>query len=287
MNIRHFHSLAALIVLVCIVCEGAAQNVPSKAAETPYAVNCERPADHDAADLCEQRRQAQAAEDAVFWARVGFFAVAVSLAFTGWAAVAAGRAAVAAESSVKISSQNAQTELRAYVFVKRIVCEAVRQNRWTNSSGAVVEGPIVAYNVFAELENSGATPTRHLVLGLGGRMFNEVMPSDWNYPDVHTESAIMGPHTTFNSARVSVSAAEMKRLSEKGGHEYIWGWVDYNDVFEGTPRHRTEFCFEITADPHPSGGDITLQFPAHGPFNAAEEDCVRTPQPYRKRSSPS
>ena len=27
---------------------------------------------------------------------------------------------------------------------------------------------------------------------------------------------------------------------------YVWGWVTYNDVFKGTPKHLSEFCDEMT-----------------------------------------
>src|SRR5262245_44613735 len=88
----------------------------------PYEVNCSRPHDHEAADLCEQRRMAKAAEDAVWWARFqtilgtfGFVAVLVSLFFTGWAAIAASRAARSARDAVHTATTTAERELRAYV----------------------------------------------------------------------------------------------------------------------------------------------------------------------------
>ena len=72
-----------------------------------YTADCQRPKDHEEADLCEQRRQAQAAEDSVWWAKaqtfLGVFGAALvilSLFFTGWAAIAASRAAKAAEAAV-------------------------------------------------------------------------------------------------------------------------------------------------------------------------------------------
>lgn len=65
-----------------------------------YAPRCDRPKDHEEADLCEQRRMAKAAEDAVWWSAfqtklgiAGFVAVILSLAFAGWAAMAAAIAA--------------------------------------------------------------------------------------------------------------------------------------------------------------------------------------------------
>lgn len=74
-----------------------------------YKANCEKPKDHDAADLCEQRRMAKAAEDAVWWARfqtwlggIGFIAILGTLIFTGIAAFAASRSARIAEQALSV-----------------------------------------------------------------------------------------------------------------------------------------------------------------------------------------
>jgi hypothetical protein len=75
-----------------------------------YEASCRRPKTREDAELCEQRRSAQAAEDAVWWAAfqtklgvAGFITVLLSLIFTGWAAIAASRAARAAADSVKVA----------------------------------------------------------------------------------------------------------------------------------------------------------------------------------------
>ena len=80
--------------------------------ELDYRISCVRPEDHDAADLCEQRRMAQAAEEAVFWARwqtlisvLGFSAVFVSLILSAVATRAASRAAKAAENAIVVENR--------------------------------------------------------------------------------------------------------------------------------------------------------------------------------------
>lgn len=69
-----------------------------------YKIACEAPKDHDAADLCEQRRMAKAAEESVWWARLqtwlggfGLIGVVITLAFTAVATKAASRSARTAE----------------------------------------------------------------------------------------------------------------------------------------------------------------------------------------------
>lgn len=82
-------------------------------------IDCGAPENYEQADLCEQRRMAKSAEDAVWWSRFqswlgvfGFFAVVFSLVFTGWAALAAAEAAAAA----KLSAEAMHRIERAYLF---------------------------------------------------------------------------------------------------------------------------------------------------------------------------
>ena len=58
--------------------------------------------------------------------------------------------------------------------------------------------------------------------------------------------------------------------------------MDYNDVFDDTPRHRTEFCFDVTADDVEDRGQTYMRFPAHGRYNGADDDYVRRPRPYEE-----
>jgi hypothetical protein len=83
-----------------------------------YKIWCERPKDHDAANLCEQRRMAKAAEDGVWWARtqtwlggLGLVGVICTLSFTGISAKAAVRSANTAEDAFRRLE-------RPYLFVR-------------------------------------------------------------------------------------------------------------------------------------------------------------------------
>jgi hypothetical protein len=115
-----------------------------------YEVNCERPKDHDAADLCEQRRMANAAEETVWWSRlqtwlggVGFVAVIGSLIFTALAAFAATRQAKIAE----VAFTNLE---RPYVFVF-----GVHKFSTIDPKGAIsAHAPTILYSV----ANYGKTP---------------------------------------------------------------------------------------------------------------------------------
>ena len=82
------------------------------------------------ADLCEQRRMAEAAVRQVDWVKRQFWATVVEIVLligvigvSGWAAWEAGGSAKAAEASVKIASDTANRQLRAYVTLAGVTME--------------------------------------------------------------------------------------------------------------------------------------------------------------------
>jgi hypothetical protein len=272
--------LLVAVLIVVLSCAGLAFDASAQKQQTPsdpgyYTVNCDRPKDHEAADLCEQRRQAQAAEDSVWWTRVGFFAVVASLFFTGWAAFAAMRAAKAADKSVNITSQTSQTELRAYLFVKNLVASFER----LPPNALHPLGHIHKISVWAEIENSGSTPARNLVVCLNSGFFDNAIPPGFDYSDTNEpRKMVVGPRAVVNSEPITLHVVDMDRVTSGKQRCFCWGWIDYNDVFHGSPRHRTEFCFEVVAN-QGAPGELRLAFPTYGPFNGADSDCLRQPQP--------
>lgn len=79
-----------------------------------YKFDCSNPKNVGEADLCEQRRMANAAENTLFWIRwqtwVGFLGIAglvTSILYTRKAAVGAIKAAKAAEDTVRVARDHA------------------------------------------------------------------------------------------------------------------------------------------------------------------------------------
>lgn len=100
-----------------------------------YRGICQNPENNTQADLCQQWRTAEAANEQAEYARwqlyaslAGVAGLIVSLFFTGWAARAASRAAVAAEKAVKVTSETAQRELRAFIHHDGYIAETVTVN---------------------------------------------------------------------------------------------------------------------------------------------------------------
>ena len=136
---------------------------------------------------------------------------------------------------------------------------------------------------FAVWRNSGKTPTKHGVsvinkwhsVNVGG------LPSNFDFPDYRRpERMIVGPNATMHSSPFEFTIEELNQIREGLARCYIWGWIDYNDVFVGTDRHRSEFCFELKVIGNPIYTAGGFGYPRHGPFNGFDAECMRSPKPY-------
>ncbi len=232
-----------------------------------YVANCERPIDHNAAELCEQRRMAKAAEDTVWWARLqtliglfGAIGLTLTLFFSGIATRAASK-------QVRLSRQALVETDRAFVFVSEGLI-----NPAINSKTDKVE----QWNTGVRWKNSGTTPTKNLRLHITLAVFDNPMPEDFAFPtgpvpDVHV---LIAPGGTIDSAVLSIDLEQMEGVHEGTKHLYVWGWAEYDDVFDGTPRHRTEFCYKWHV-----GGNIrskdkyATRYNLHLRHNGADEEC--------------
>lgn len=110
-------------------------------------VDCLTPADHDQADLCEQRRQAQAAEDAVWWSRVQAIVATLGSIFLVWNLVYMRRSAEIGARANELNKQAFVTNQRAW-----LTTELTAQDdflwRPSNLGGTVV----------VKISNIGKTP---------------------------------------------------------------------------------------------------------------------------------
>lgn len=243
-----------------------------------YKINCERPDGHDAADLCEQRRMAQAAEDSVYWARVqaligfvGFVGVLVTLIFTGLGTRAASQ-------QVRLSRHALISTDRAFCFPKDTI--------WRHVDDA--EGRIQQWRVAVRWENSGKTPPRYVRIQTVAMVGINEIPNDFDFssiPITVNTQLLIPPNNTIESDELPVTLEQTEDIIAGRQHLYIWGWIEYDDVFERTPRHRTEFCHKwfLGGDPRSAEPDrFPKRYAVHERHNAADDECeypLRTASP--------
>jgi hypothetical protein len=187
------------------------------------------------------------------------------------------QAADASTASNEIAVTNAQAQLRAYVFVESF---NVTEHRGAGVGGQ--PGPVNIWSVAAVLRNGGSTPTRNCVLSVNGRRFDGDIPANFSFPDSGTEDIfVMGPNGEASTRKIHIPTRDLANPASNF-HWYIWGWVEYDDVFDGSRRHRTEFCTRVDLERVPNGG-IILGFRSHSCFNGTDGECVRRFNPHDNR----
>jgi hypothetical protein len=116
------------------------------------------------------------------------------------------------------------------------------------------------FGISIQFDNSGYTPTRDMTMHVSDRVMNDI-PKGFNFPDlwnagephVNTPSYIApkGRVAIFLPIFVPLDAAKASIANRNLPTLYMWGWVKYRDVFNGTKRHQTLFCYKFLAIPNP------------------------------------
>jgi hypothetical protein len=201
------------------------------------------------------------------------------------------RAAQSSAEAAKINAENskkavetmqsvANTQLRAFVFPVNIF------SLWEQ----IPETNLYGWRFRPRWENSGATPTKNLIVHAWGELRETALPADFNfnYSTNDTGTGLIPPRLTLQGGIVPQSPhhpiSPQDILDMQAGKKmfYMWGWARYNDVFPGTPQHITRFCWSVT----PTGNPMTfkpgstnpeeqINFPYiyHSSGNCADEEC--------------
>lgn len=222
---------------------------------------------------------------ALFFATIGLFTATGVLGYFAFRQMrdmkesigVADRAAKAAEAQ----GHHITASERAFVFCARI------ESIWT-AQKAAKEGEtdkIAKWSFIPIWQNSGKTPpkrARNCInhwLGINGGP----LPVDFDYPDYGTAASTMiGPNAHMHGKRLDIPVETLQQMRAGNAHAYIWGWIDYDDIFANTERHRAEFCFEIEVTGNPIYKEGGFAYRMRGLFNGFDGDCYRRPAPYRE-----
>ncbi len=199
-----------------------------------------------------------------------------SIAIAREAADAAKKSANTAESAL-ISTQ------RALVFPSKIHAMAGISQK---AGGAVVD-----WTFFIVWENAGSTPTRHMYMHTNWSSFNNELGEDFDFPDLSTapirrRPIVLGPKATTFSGESVIPIDVLIGAADKRNHVYLWGWVEYNDIFDKTARHRSEYSVEIIVPgdpkvPHfpgdPSSPNIPFFYRGGFKYSGMDDECFRKP----------
>jgi hypothetical protein len=92
-------------------------------------------------------------------------------------------------------------------------------------------------------------------------------------------TSTIGPSITITGQTIDIPISLYDKLKAEGRGVYIWGWMEYDDVYApSTPRRRTEFCVYLGWEGNPKvrgAGEPKAYF--YRSFNGSDSDCYRQP----------
>lgn len=178
------------------------------------------------------------------------------------------RTTAAANASLEHAKAASYAELRAYVFLSGSTI-----NRFMRS-----EREVAGYDLAFDFQNTGQTPAYRVTGYLNHAFFPGPPPKDFDYPDSNTGDVSLSTLGPGQKSQLSRQIAVEEFGDLKRPRLFVWGWMEYDDAFPDTPRHRSEICFEIEILGDPRNPDAPVKG-FHGvAFNGADDDCLRQPQ---------
>ena len=90
----------------------------------------------------------------------------------------------------------------------------------------------------------------------------------YNYDNLASMKMFVGPGATEWSAPVAIPPEDSVQIAEGILTLYIWGRVDYEDVFDETRPHFTEWCYKFNIIQ--GTRENSEQFVAYGDHNRSD-----------------
>jgi len=129
----------------------------------------------------------------------------------------------------------------------------------------------VGLRVWVIWKNSGSTPASPMQGIFGATWVPPEGKFQFGQPSegVLRQPFVLGPLAEIGSAPIDIAAAHATATLNRQGRQFIWGWVEYQDVFPGTPIHVSEFCLEVhlQGELKPDPGAYRILFAIHGEHN--------------------
>jgi hypothetical protein len=177
------------------------------------------------------------------------------------------RATLAAEDAVALSRNIGIAQTRAFVFCERFERQFLARKE---------DETILHWSFIPAWRNAGNTPTKGAISCVNSMVSSRKLPDDFDFSDYGPSERIMiGPGAIMHANSVKIPLETMQSIYSGSAHAYIWGWIEYRDIYPETPLHRAEFCVEVECRGNPIYREFEASFRLHGPFNGFDEDCYR------------
>lgn len=151
---------------------------------------------------------------------------------------AAKDSATVAEKSARVAEDALISGQRAFMFIREIKTY-LHQDPQSGKHLWTIH-PIWA--------NSGNTPTRGLSINTTYSLLDEPLSQGFDFPHAREDliPTIAGPKSMVEALPGTLSSEDLEAVQQGTKFFYIWGWAEYHDIFEGTKKHVTRFCNQLT-----------------------------------------
>jgi len=160
----------------------------------------------------------------------------------------------------------AERQLRAYVGISE-----TKQGMRVESDDDKRE--MVAWFINVHWRNNGQTPARNMVGWISCGFFEPDIPKDYDFPkpkSAQNSISAIGRDSVVKSGDINISKEYIAKLISGTGKLYVWGRADYDDVFKGTPRRHTTFCYQAVIariDDFTNPEGLPFEFDTHDQHN--------------------
>ena len=169
----------------------------------------------------------------------------------------------AAQDAVSVTREIGEAQTRAYVQLDDITPSAI-------ASGG--------YRLHINFINTGQTPAMKCKFAVSAGPYENDNVTE--FPIVmdgtHAPTIAAGRSTRDVSIVISGDLAENAADKDSAGI-LVWGVVEYDDVFVGTKRRRTEFCLIVGNIHIDSAGRMQCGIGTYDRHNGADGDCMFPP----------
>jgi hypothetical protein len=175
-------------------------------------------------------------------------------------------AVVAVQEASAAARKGVELMQRALVVTQRATVIAGEPKAvWLRDAG----GRLVGCRLLVTWHNVGNTPTKEMIAAVAGQTAEKPPSQASALPDanVRRQPAIVGPNAVISSAYVNLPIGLVADILHRRAYYLFAGWAEYNDVFDGTPRHRVEFCYWLEFEGDPEAQRLEARFRVHGKHN--------------------
>jgi hypothetical protein len=182
------------------------------------------------------------------------------------------------QDSIAVAKRSAEVAENSIVQLQRALIVLTNFNIDTLVRGQ----SIIGYQISAMFENTGNTIAKRYTGNANIVMWDGDLPPAFPFADrqsVGVANGFVGPRVKVPFP-ISIAIQDVLDILKKKRRGFMYGWVEYEDVFEIGRKRRTEFCVELDIIGDPlvrSEKSSIFGFGGYGKYNGTDEDCLYKP----------